>query len=408
MIERPKKINKKEKETVQKDGKKNDKRHPSLTILYFSGLILALSTALPAYIQSNFLNQFVKLENISLFFICANTLTVLFILFFPQLIKRLSNFFLSKAILVIYAASLLSLSIANSPISALSSFIFMTISSNLLFITLDVIIEAFSKDSSTGRTRTIYFTFINLGWILAPFLSSYLINLGDYQLPFLVAAFLNVPIFFIFLSQSKRLKDKVVYSQTKIITVIKKIWQNKNLRGIFFIAILLQLFYSTAVVYIPIYLHQNMGINWYSLGLMFSIMLIPFIIFEIPAGIIADKYWGEKEILFLGFIILAVSLFLFFYIETNAFWVWAGVLFFSRIGAALIEAMRETYFFKIISAKDVGYINIFRTATPLGYIIGPGLAMLILTFSPLNYLFLAVAIIMLSGLGFAASLRDTK
>ncbi len=377
-------------------------------ILYFSGLILAISSALPAYLQSNFLNRFVSLDTLSLFVISANALTVLSILSFPKLIKKLSNFFLTKVILVIYAASLLGLSSASSPISALISTIFLTISSNLLWINMDVLIENFSKNSSTGRTRTLYFTFINLGWIFSPTLAGYLVGLGDYQLSYLVAAFLNVPVFFIFLSQGKRLRNNIAYSQEKITMVIKKTWQNKNLRGIFFVALLLQLFYSTAVVYVPIYLHQNMGIAWGPLGLMFSISLIPFIIFEIPAGIIADKYIGEKEILFLGFAILAISLLCFFLLKTDTFLIWAGILFFSRIGASLVEAMRETYFFKIIDAKDVGYINIFRTAAPLGYIIGPGLAMLILTFLPLNYLFLAVAIIMLSGFIFVASLKDTK
>jgi len=380
----------------------------SLIILYFSGLVLAISSALPAYLQSNFLNKFVSLETLSLFFISANALTVLSILLFPKLIKKLSNFFLTKAILIIYAASLLGLSIADSPISALISTIFLTISSNLLWINMDVLVENFSKNSSTGRTRTLYFTFINLGWIFAPTLAGYLVGLGDYQLSYLVAAFLNVPVFFVFLFQSKRLRDNIAYSREKITAVIKKTWQNKNLRGIFFVALLLQLFYSTAVVYIPIYLHQNMGIAWGSLGLMFSIMLVPFVIFEIPAGIIADKYIGEKEILFLGFTILAISLLCFFLIKTDAFLVWVGILFFSRVGASLVEAMRETYFFKIVDAKDVGYINIFRTATPLGYIISPGLAMLILTFLPLNYLFLAIAVIMLLGFGFVASLKDTK
>lgn len=388
--------------------KKISKNKAGLIILYFSGLILSLSTALPAFIQSNFLNQFVGLGSIGLFFIAANVLTILFILLFPKLIKKFSNFFLSKTILLMYALSLVCLSRASSPISALVSFILMTISSNLLFITLDVLVESFSKNSSTGRTRTIYFTFINLGWILAPSLSSYLIGIGEYRLPFLVAAFLNVPIFLVFLFQSKRLKDKTAYSRKKLSTVIREIRQNKNLRGIFFVAILLQIFYSTAVVYIPIYLHQNLGIGWESLGLMFSVMLIPFVIVEIPAGIIADKYLGEKELLFAGFLILTLSLFLFFYIKTNLFLVWISVLFFSRIGAALVESMRETYFFKIVDVKDIDHINVFRTATPLGYIIGSGIALLILLFSPLNYLFLIMAIIMLSGIGFAASIRDTK
>lgn len=379
-----------------------------LLILYFLGFFIALSAALPAYIQSNFLNEFVSLETLSLFFISANALTIFCILYFPQLIKKLSNFFLTKVVLIILGVSLLGLVIANNPLSALLSTILFTISTNLLWINMDILIETFSSDSTTGKTRTIYFTFINLGWVLAPSLSSYLIKMGNYQLAFLIAASLTIPIFFMFLYKGRHLKDKVAYSKERLSAVIKKTWTNKNLRGIFFVALLLQLFYSTAVVYLPIYLYQNIGIGWGSLGLMFSIMLLPFLIFEIPAGVIADKYIGEKEILFLGFFILVLSLFLFFYLDTSSFWVWASVLFLSRVGASLIEAMRETYFFKIVNAKDVSYINIFRTTAPLGYIIGPGLAMLILAFLPLNYLFLIVGLIILGGFGFIWSLKDTK
>jgi len=393
---------------MQKQKKAKFKKRLSLIILYFLGLLLAISSALPAYIQSNFLNDFVSLDTLSIFFIIANAITVFCIIGFPKLIKLLSNFFLTKVILVIHAVSLLGLVVTNNPISAFLSIILFTISTNLLWINMDVLIETFSSNSSTGRTRTIYFTFINLGWIIAPSLSSYFIYLGGYQLTFLIAAFLTIPVFFVFLYQGRRLKDKVAYSKERIVNVIKRTWANRNLRGIFFVSLLLQLFYSTAVVYVPIYLYQNLGMSWQSLGLMFSIMLIPFLLVEIPAGIIADKYLGEKELLFLGFFILVSSLFLFFYIRVSTFWIWASVLFLSRVGAALIEAMRETYFFKIINARDIGYINIFRTTAPLGYIIGPGLSILILAFLPLNYLFLVVAILSLSGFAFVASIKDTK
>jgi len=380
----------------------------NLVILYFIGLVLACSAALPAYVQSNFLTEYVSLNILSLFFIIANALTVLSIIFFPRIIKKFSNFTLTRIIMVIHGISLVFMALTNGPASALFSIILFTVSTNLLWINMDVLVEAFSNNSSTGKTRTIYFTFINLGWIISPALSSYLVNLGDYQLTFLVSAFLILPVLFLFNYQRKNLKDSVSYSKEKITDVIKKTWKKKNLRGIFFVALLLQIFFNTAVIYLPVYLHQNLGIAWPELGLMFSIMLIPFLIFEIPAGIIADKYIGEKEILFLGFAILVLSTFLFFYLKTTSFVVWATVLFFSRVGASLIEAMRETYFFKIVSAKDIGYINIFRMANPLGYIIGSAMAMIIITFLPLNYLFLVIAFITLSGFWFVASIKDTK
>jgi Na+/melibiose symporter-like transporter len=273
---------------------------------------------------------------------------------------------------------------------------------------MDILVESFSANNSTGRTRTFYFTCINLGWIFSPLLASYLISIGEYTLTFFVSALLVIPVFIILFYQQKNLKDKVKYSKEKLSLVMKKMWHNKNLRGIFFVALLLNLFYSCAVVYVPIYLHDSLGMDWKILGPIFSLMLVPFILIEIPAGIIADKYIGEKELLFSGFAIITCSLFLFYSITTPTIWLWAAVLFASRVGAALVESMRETYFFKIVDAKDVDYINIFRITGPLGYVIGAGIAVITLFFLPLQYLFLILTIIMLSSFFFVFSLKDTK
>ena len=177
---------------------------------------------------------------------------------------------------------------------------------------------------------------------------------------------------------------------------------------LFFISFLLQLFYSSAVIYIPFHLLHNLGMSWEVLGPLFSLMLIPFLLIEIPAGVIADQYIGEKEMLIAGFAILSISLFLFYYISVPLVWLWAIVLFLSRIGAALVEAMRESYFFKIVDAKDLIDINLFRITGPLAYIVSSALSIVVLYFFTLDYLFLFLSIIMLMGLTFSAGLRDTK
>jgi MFS family permease len=397
------------KKKIEKVSKQvNKKNKGNLKTLYFLGFILAISTALPAYIQSNFLGQFVSLNLLSVFFIVANAGTLLAIILFPNLIKKLNNYFLTKIVLLVYASSLLGLTIANSASAALINIVLYTISSNLLLINMDILVESFSDNKETGKIRALYFSFMNLGWIFSPMLSAYLISVGGYTLTFFIAAFFVVPVFIIFLAHAKKLKDKVKYSKEKLGSVITKMWQNKNLRGIFFVALLLNLFFSCAVVYVPIYLHNSLGMDWKTLGPIFSLMLVPFILIQIPAGIIADKYIGEKELLFLGFSILTASLFLFYLITTPTVWIWATVLFLSRIGAALIEAMREAYFFKIIDVRDVEYINVFRMTGPLGYILGASFAVVTLLYLPIQYLFLILAIIMLSSFYFVSSIKDTK
>ncbi len=377
-------------------------------VLYFLGLLLAVSNALPAYIQSNFLGQFVNVKTISFYFIIANIFSVISISVFPKLIEKLTNYFLTKIVLALYLASLLGLTLANSAGIALLSIILFSVSSNLIWINMDVFIESLSSNNLTGKIRTTYFTFTNAGWILSPVFATYLIGKGAYTLSFLVAAFLVIPFFLIFIYQGKNLKEKIKYQKESLLVTIKKMWHSKNLRSIFFIAWLLQLFYASAVIYIPLYLFQNLGMTWKVLGPIFSIMLIPFLLIEIPAGIIADKYLGEKEMMFSGFIILIITVLSFYYISAPIAWLWLLVLFFSRVGAALIESMKETYFFKIIDVENVSDINIFRTTGPLAYISSAGLAIITLIFLPLNYLFLFLAIILLSGLGFTLAIKDTK
>ncbi len=389
---------------TKKRGAKRTRRY----IMYLLGFILAISVALPAYLQSNFLRQYISLGMVSAFFVLANSATVLMIALFPKLIHKLGNYFSAKLLIIIYAASLVGLAASTGIISAITTLLLFIITSNLLWINIDILLESVSADSKTGRIRTVYLTIMNLGWIISPTISAFLVEIGDYPLAFLAAAFMALPLFFIIINQHHNLKDSSKYHKESILKSFRKMWKSRNLRGIFIAAIALNLFFSGAVIYIPIYLHQTLGIDWAQLGWIFSFMLLPFIIFEIPAGIIADNYLGEKEMLILGLLIIFLSLILFSTIKSPLPWIWAFALFFSRVGAALVEAMRDSYFFKNVSARDIGFINIFRITGPLGYVIGASIASLMLIILPINYIFLVFAGFLLPVFYFVALIKDTK
>ncbi len=392
--------------TLKEKTKKQKK--DGLKIIYLLGFLLAISTALPSYVESSYINQFVNIRWVSICFIIANFVTFFAIIFFPRLIKKFSNYKATLLILSLSFISLIFMAISTTAWQVFISFALLLINFCLIWINMDIFVEGFSANKSIGQTRTIYFTFINLGWIFAPAISGYIIKNWGYRPIYLVAALLLIPFIFIFHHKSKNLEDTFNYQKPEIKKTFAKIWQDKNLRGIFFIAFFLQLFYATAVVYVPIHLTQGLGISWESLGIICSIMLIPFLIFEIPAGIIADKYIGEKEILTGGLTILIISLCLFFGVRSNNIVLWAGILFFSRVGASLVEAMRETYFFKIVTVKNVDLINFFRSTQPLAYIFGSLLSIILLKYLPLTYFFLIIAIIFLCGYYFIYIIKDTK
>lgn len=376
--------------------------------MYLIGFMLAVSVALISYIQSNFLEDYININLVSLFFVISNAFTIIAITTFPNIIHKLGNYFTGKSIIILFAASLLTLAAASGPISATIGLLLFIVTSNLIWINLDIFLEEVSTDKETGRIRTTYLTFYNLGWIIGPIISANLIEMGGYSLSFIASALLIVPIFLIITHQKNNLKDKVKKTKEKITTSLAKIWRNKNLRGVFIAAIALNIFFSGAVLYIPLYLHQTLGMSWAQLGWIFSFMLLPFVILEIPIGFLADKYLGEKEMMFLGLFIIFAALLLFFYIKTPSMLLWAVTLFFSRIGAAMVEATRDTYFFKNISAKDLGLINMFRVTGPLGYLLGAGVGSIALIFLPINLVFLVLAIIIIPAFYSISLIEDTK
>lgn len=380
----------------------------NLRLLYFLALLLAVTSALPAYIESSFLGQFVSLSWVGWFFVAANAATVVMVSIFPKIIKRWQNYYVLRAVLLGYFLSLAILMVANSAPLAFIGIVLLSVFSNLIWLNMDIFVESFSLNADTGKTRALYFTCLNLGWVLAPFLSGKILASGGFRLVFLVAAALLVPYFLIVFKKGRGLKDKVAYNDMPFLKTVRNIWKNKNLRGIYLCAFLLSVFYSGAVVFVPIYLNQVVGFSWSTLSIMFSVMLLPFVFFEIPAGIIADRYIGEKEILSSGILILAAALVAFGLLESSSAVVWGALLFFSRIGAALVESMREAYFFKIVDVQDVDYINVFRTANPLGYVAGSALGAVIAAYLSLPSLFVIFGLIMLTGLFAVYIIKDTK
>ena len=193
-----------------------------------------------------------------------------------------------------------------------------------------------------------------------------------------------------------------------LLRTLLQVFKNRDIRSIFVTQFLLRFFYSWMVIYTPIYLYQHIGFNWSTIGVIFFIMILPFVLLEIPLGRIADKVLGEKEILTVGFIIIAIFCALIGFTESiNPAW-WAFLLFGTRVGASSVEIMSETYFFKLIDGEDTNLISVFRDMRPLAYIIAPLVTSISLFFVDLQQTFIILAVIVLSGVIFSLAIKDTK
>ena len=171
------------------------------------------------------------------------------------------------------------------------------------------------------------------------------------------------------------------YDQTTTKKYILEFFRNKNLFRAYGISFLLQFFYAWMVIYTPIYLSIHLGFSWKEIGIIFAIMLLPFIILDIPLGKFSDKI-GERKMLMFGFTIASLATLSLFFIQIHAVWIWALLLFITRIGAANIEVMSEAYFFKHIKPEEEQFIQVYRSSSPVAYILGPLLAFVVFIFIP--------------------------
>jgi len=161
------------------------------------------------------------------------------------------------------------------------------------------------------------------------------------------------------------------------------------------------------VFYSSLYL-INLGIPLENFGIIFTLMLIPFVLIQLPAGFLADKKGGEKELIILAVLILSSSVLPIYFLNTKSIIIWASILFITRIGAALLEILSDTYFYKKVDGRDVDIIDFYRTANPLSHIFAFSICALLLRFFPLKSVFVLLFLILLTGLYPAFLLNNNK
>ncbi len=129
-------------------------------------------------------------------------------------------------------------------------------------------------------------------------------------------------------------------------------------------------------------------------------MLLPFVLVEYPAGFIADKYIGDKEMLIGGFVLIGISFgSLAFVTSTTPVALLLLALVGSRVGAAVVEAMVEGHFFRRVAAEDSNTVTVYRMSRPLAALIAPLSASILLFFTESYTVFFITSGIVLLVLG---------
>ena len=376
-------------------------------IIYFVGFLFTVPIALTSYINSSLLESFTNSFQVSAVYITASILTIIGLMRMPQILTHLGNFKITIILSVLTMLSLVSLAYGNNIELIVGAFIIYFISINLLLISLDIFIEDYTKNSAVGRARGIYLTIVSSAWVIAQLISGSIIAKSSFKGIYILAFMFIVLMTLVFVIFIKKFNDPK-YKKISTWKTIQFFIKNKNISKIYLINLILKFFFAWMIIYTPIYLHEYIGFGWDKIGIIFTIMLLPFVILDFPLGKLSDKI-GEKKILIIGFFISAFFTLIIPFIAIHKIFIWAIILFGTRVGAAAIETMSESYFFKSITEEHEDELSFFRNTTPLSYIIAPILAIMVLALSPsFKYIFFVLAIILLLGALISMRLRDIK
>ena len=314
--------------------------------------------------------------------------------FVPRLVGRYGPQQLALVFATLEAIMLLWLALSPTPIAAIFLTALACAISPLLSYQLDILLEATVKsEQETGRIRTAFLTAGNVALLIAPLLIGLLLDGGDrYDRIFFIASLSLIP--FIVLMLGAKLPRTYVPLAHNIREACLCVMQDADLRAIAASMFMLQLFYYLSPFYVPLYLHTVLGIPWSSLGWVFAVVLIPFVLVEYPAGVLADKKLGDRTLLFAGFIITGISFMLVGLVTANtSILIILLILLTSRVGAALIEAMVEGHFFRRVSEQDANTVTVFRMMRPAGALVAPLIASLFLAVGTYQLFFVCMGLI---------------
>jgi MFS family permease len=375
--------------------------------VYWGGFLLAIHYALIAYVNSSLLGQFVSNNALDILYVIGSILGITFLSLAPFFLRKYGSlntflFFVALEMLAIFG-----LGVANSKALVITLFIVYLSADAILYFCLDVNLEQETKtEGTTGGKRGAFLTVQNVAWVLSPLALTFLTTSNTFGRIYLLSGATLIPLFIIAVLYFRNIKETDI-ADSRIIPALRSLREGGDQARIIGVQFMLNFFYAWMMIYLPLLLSKEMDFSWGKIGMMFVIMLLPFLLFELPAGILSDKKLGEKEILTVGFLIMFLATAIIPFLTTTSFIIWALVLFGTRIGASFVEVSSETYFFKHVKEENTGLISLFRMTRPLAFVVVPLIALIVVHFFSYSVSFLFLAGFTLCGLFFIPKV-DTK
>lgn len=384
-------------------------RNKLLLVTYMLTILYALHYAIPLYATSSFLHSYFNSAYVSGLYVIASIATLLASLTIAKSIKRFHTYTFTFGLVVAEIFATIIFGITDNFFVIGLFFIIHTVLQAFLYICLNIFIESFSKHAETGSIRGLFLALLSMGYLISPIIGGTVLSRSNFQTLYIVASLTLIPFLYFLHKYLVHIKEPA-YTSVDVFSAIKTVLKNKNLKSIFIVSLVVESFYSTMIIYSPIYL-ATLGIplNVY-MSYILPIALIPLVILPYEIGALADGRYGGKNLLIIGLMLMAVTTFLCVIVTSPDPRTWAILLLFSRIGTSLVETMACTYFFEKIGPEDASLTALFMNIRGVAIILVGSIGFI---FAPLlierpQLMFIILGCVILWGMSYALQMQPSQ
>lgn len=258
--------------------------------------------------------------------------------------------------------------------------------------TTAIILRHSTTLESIGKIQGFYYVAKNIGFVLGPLLSSYVLyKFGLFNNFLMIGLFIFIGwLFFLYFHIKAYEENKPQTITLKTIHQnIVDYFKNKELFKLYFIRGAISFYWAIIYIFTPLFILSK-GISASLVGVFLGVLALPLIITQF---LIAKKIdlISKKKLFIIGTSLISLFLFISFFF--NNVYLTLLFVFFSVIGAAILEPSSEAYFFLNVNQFVTDrYYGVYRTSESLFSLFSRLFFGFILLFLKIKYIYLLTAL----------------
>lgn len=372
------------------------------------GLIVAFSVGIFDSVLAIHLEGFVGDPSIVGLLSAGFTLAmVIFHILVNPFVERTNERLLFIGTSLVMTATLVSMFFIDSIWVFVAVILLTLLAATVRLQTFSVLIRDSSSDEDLGEVEGFSYALRNVGWLVAPLILGFIIDLFSVRAAFLASAsfMLLAMLHFRTLKITPEEHEKGDLTIRRALYNLKEFLSQRKFVLAYFMYGGVSLWWGFMYTYIPLFvILSNLSASW--VGLFLSLPVIPLVLLEVPFGRMV-KTVGFRRLFVIGYSIIAIATAVMFAHPEPLFVLVCLII--ASTGAAMLESTREAYFFLLTTKREEErYVSTIMTSNSISSTMGKLIVAAVLIASPFFFSFLAIAVVMLFYASIALFCKEPK